>query len=60
MYLCWQGRAKNGTVGVAKQIGHWVSSPPELEDLSFENGRRKFLMDDELRRGRVTTTFPAQ
>lgn len=52
MYLCWQGRARNGVVGVAWQIGQVVSSSVELEDLSFENGQNIFLKVDELRRGR--------
>lgn len=52
MYLCSQGRARNGMVGLAWQMGQVVSSPSELEDLFLENGRRKFLIDDELRRGR--------
>lgn len=33
-------------------MGQTVSSRDEIEDLSFEKGRRKFLIDDELRRGR--------
>ena len=51
MYLCSQGRATNGMVGVVWQMGHIVSSSAELGDLSLENGRRRFLTDDELRRG---------
>jgi len=51
VYLCWQGRARNGIVGIAWQMGQVSSSTLELEDLSFENGLRNFLMDDELRRG---------
>lgn len=38
-------------VGLARQMGQAVSSSAVLEDLSLENGRRKFLTDDELRRG---------
>lgn len=52
MYLCWQGSARNGMVGLARQMGQAVSSSAELEALSLENGLRRFLMDDELRRGR--------
>ena len=33
-------------------MGQVESSSAELEDLSFENGRRKLFTDDELRRGR--------
>lgn len=52
MYLCWQGKATKGMTGVAWQMGHAVLSSAELDDLSFEKGRRRFLIDDELRRGR--------
>jgi hypothetical protein len=38
-------------VGIDWQMGQVSSSTLELEDLSFENGLRNFLMDDELRRG---------
>lgn len=51
-YLCSQGRARNGVVGLAWQIGQTESSSAEVEDLSLENGRRKFFTDDEFRRGR--------
>lgn len=57
VYLCWQGMAKKGSVGIAWQMGHKVSSVAEFEDLSFENGRRKFLMDDELSRGRSKSSI---
>lgn len=52
MYLCWQGRARNGTVGLAWQMGQVKSSSFELDDLSLENGRRRFFIEDEFRRGR--------
>lgn len=38
-------------------MGHKASSPSESEDLSFENGRRSFLTDDELRRGRSNSSI---
>jgi hypothetical protein len=44
-------------IGVARQMGQAVSSSSELEDFSLENGRRKFLTDDELRRGRSNNSI---
>lgn len=51
-YLCSQGSARNGVVGLAWQIGQAESSSADVEDLSLENGRRKFFTDDEFKRGR--------
>jgi hypothetical protein len=44
-------------VGIAWQIGQVSSSTSELEDLSFENGPRNFLTDEELRRGRSSSNI---
>jgi len=44
-------------VGVARQMGHAVPSSDELDDLSFEKGRRRFFTDDELRRGRSNSNI---
>jgi len=57
VYLCWQGRERNGIVGIAWQIGQVSSSTLELEDLSLENGLRNFLTDEELRRGRSSSNI---
>lgn len=56
-YLCSQGRARNGVVGLAWQIGQAESSSAEVEDLSLENGRRKFFTDDEFKRGRSSNSI---
>jgi len=42
---------------VARQMGHAVPSSDELDDLSFEKGRRRFFTDDELRRGRSNSNI---
>lgn len=55
--LCWQGKARKGIVGLARQIGQALSSSAELEDFSLENGRRKFLTEEELRRGRSNSNI---
>lgn len=38
-------------------MGHAVPSSDELDDLSFEKGRRRFFTDDELRRGRSNSNI---
>lgn len=47
----------NGMVGFAWQTGQTASSPEEPADFSFEKGRRNFLMEDELRRGRSNSNI---
>lgn len=44
-------------LGLVWQMGHKFSSPVELDDLSLENGRRKFFMDEELRSGRSNSNI---
>jgi len=38
-------------------MGHAEPSSDELDDLSFEKGRRRFFTDDELRRGRSNSNI---
>lgn len=55
-YLWWQGRARNGMLGLEWHMGHSASSPEEPVDLSLENGRN-FLTEDEFKRGRSKSSI---
>lgn len=51
-YLCWQGSATNGVLGLFRHMGHISSSLEDPGVFSLENGRRSFFIEDDLRSGR--------